>query len=144
PPGQTIICESPEGEGLVHVVNAVSPIEPTGDAESEMREPRAVDRASSFQSDRERARVLEQAPAFTAKDGRQVDPYFVKKTGPHDLLSGVRAAHSDVLATRGRPCLPESVFDAVGDEGERRSSRPPGRSPISNHRLPTTTAPVIL
>src|SRR5438445_13000830 len=68
-----------------------------------MREPSAVDQASSFQSDRERAYVLEQAPSFTEKGGWQVDLYFVKKTGPHDLLSGVRAAHRGVPATRGLP-----------------------------------------
>jgi hypothetical protein len=67
--------------------------------------------------------VLEQPDAAAEEHGGDMDLNLVEQPGLEVLLSDVRATgHRDVLVARGRPRLLERGFDAVADEGERRSS----------------------
>src|SRR5438874_8453329 len=67
--------------------------------------------------------VLEQPDAVAEEHGGDVDLKLVEQPRLEVLLSDGRAtANRDVLVTRCRPRLLERGFDAVGDEGERRSS----------------------
>ena len=73
--------------------------------------------------------VLEQPDAVAEEHGDEVDLKLVEQPGLEVLLGDARAAADrDVLVARGRLGLLERGLDAVGDEGE-------GRSSLLGHRL---------
>src|SRR5215211_7303014 len=86
-----------------------------------MGHPSALDHPRALQVDRPGAEVVEQADAAAEQDGYQVDVDLVEESRPDALLHDARGAHADVLVAGDRFRLLEGAFQAVGDEGERRS-----------------------
>src|SRR4029450_5278459 len=86
-----------------------------------MGHPGALDHPRALQVDRPGAEVVEQADAAPEQDGYQVDVDLVQESRSDALLHDAGGAQADVLVA-GHPLgLPEGAFEAVGDEGERRS-----------------------
>jgi hypothetical protein len=86
-----------------------------------VRYPGGLYHPRALQFDRLRAQMLEQPNATPEQDRHQVYVYLIKKSRPDALLRDTGGAHSDVLLACGFLCLFNSAFDAVRDEGERRS-----------------------
>src|SRR5215211_9179668 len=86
-----------------------------------MRHPSALDHPRALQVDRPGAEVVEQADAAPEQDRHQVDVDLVQESCPEALLHDAGGAHADVLVAGNRLRLLQGAFEAVGDEGERRS-----------------------
>ncbi len=86
---------------------------------------RSLDHSGAFQFNWLSAEMLEQSDALSQQDGHQIDGYFVKQSHFYALLHDLRGGYDDILIPCCMFCLANGTFNAICDEGERRSSLDP-------------------
>jgi len=98
-----------------------------------MGDTRSLDDTDCLQLNRINAQVVEQPDTLPEQDWHQVDTDFVEQPCPQALLDDMRAADTDVLVHCNLLCLFNGAFDAIRDEGERRSFLHPFLRDIVGH-----------
>src|SRR2546430_9798772 len=101
----------------------------------EMRHAGRVDDTAELQRHVRDREVLEEARPRAEQDGDEMELELVEQSRRQRLLADARAAGDlDVLPPGDRESLLDGGFDAVGHEGERRSSLlRHGVAPVARH-----------